>query len=176
LGKEPPQISIDDHGIVVRNQISGLLKNLFVHLFRNSMDHGLETPAERLAAGKPPIGQIQLGLSLEEGLFTLRLRDDGRGLNMARLRQTGIEKDLLTDPNASPESVAQLIFTPSFSTAEKVTEVSGRGVGMDAVKGFLEREGGEVSVQFLDNNAAKDFRPFEIVINLPAKFAVQLTA
>jgi HPt (histidine-containing phosphotransfer) domain-containing protein len=176
LGKEPPRISIDDHGIVVRNQISGLLKNLFVHLFRNSMDHGLETPAERLAAGKPPVGQIQLGLSLEEGLFTLRLRDDGRGLNMARLRQTGIEKDLLTDPNASPESVAQLIFTPSFSTAEKVTEVSGRGVGMDAVKGFLEREGGEVSVQFLDNNAAKDFRPFEIVINLPAKFAVQLTA
>ena len=91
---------------------------------------------------------------------------------MARVRQTAIEKDLLTDPNASPESVAQLIFTPSFSTAEKVTEVSGRGVGMDAVKGFLEREGGDVKVQFLDDNPTKDFRPFEIVIKLPAKFAV----
>ena len=173
LGKEPPRISIEDHGIVVRNQISGLLKNLFVHLFRNSMDHGLETPAVRLAAGKPPVGQIQLGLALENGQFIFRMCDDGQGLNMARIRQTAIEKDLLTDANASPESVAQLIFEPGFSTADKVTEVSGRGVGMDAVKGFLEREGGDVKIRFLDDNAAQDLRPFEVVINLPAKFAVQ---
>lgn len=173
LGKEPPRISIEDHGIVVRNQISGLLKNLFVHLFRNSMDHGLETPAARLTAGKPPVGQIQLGLALEDGQFVLRMRDDGQGLNMARIRQSGIDKGLLSDANASPESVAQLIFMPGFSTAETVTEVSGRGVGMDAVKGFLQREGGDVKVRFLDDNAVQGFRPFEIVINLPAKFAVQ---
>ena len=175
LGKEPPKITIDDHGIVVRNQISGLLKNMFVHLFRNSMDHGLETTAVRRAAGKGPVGHIELALALDDEQFILRMRDDGQGLNIARIRQTAIEKGLLTDADASPETVAQLIFMPGFSTADKVTEVSGRGVGMDAVQGFLQREGGNVQIRFLDGNAAMDLRPFEVVITLPGKFAVQST-
>ena len=175
LGKEPPKITIDDHGIVVRNQISGLLKNMFVHLFRNSMDHGLETPAVRRAAGKAPVGHIQLALALDDEQCILTMRDDGQGLNIARIRQTAIEKELLTDADASPEAVAQLIFMPGFSTADKVTEVSGRGVGMDAVRGFLQREGGDVQIRFLDGNATVDLRPFEVVISLPSKFAVQST-
>jgi chemotaxis protein histidine kinase CheA len=175
LGKEPPQITIDDHGIVVRNQISGLLKNLFVHLFRNSMDHGLETAEVRQAAGKAAAGHIYLSLAMEAGQFKLKLRDDGRGLNIARIRQKAIEENLLTDgAGASPETVAQMIFTSGFSTADKVTEVSGRGVGMDAVKGFLQREGGDARIHFLDSNAGADFRPFEIIISLPDKFAVQV--
>ena len=71
-----------------------------------------------------------------------------------------------------PEKIAQLIFEPGFSTAEKVTEVSGRGVGMDAVKGFVEDEGGTITLEFLSEHNQGDFRPFETVIRLPKKFAV----
>ena len=173
LGKEPPEVTIQNNGVVVRSQIGGLLKNLFVHLFRNSMDHGLETGDVRQAAGKDAVGHIQLSLALEDDQFRLRLRDDGRGLAIAKIRARAIEKGLLDDGEAaSAERVAQMIFEPGFSTAEKVTEVSGRGVGMDAVLGFLRKEEGDAYLHLLDANDAADFRPFEIVISLPGKFAV----
>ena len=174
LGKEPPVIRIDDQGIVVRNQIGGLLKNLFVHLLRNSIDHGLETAEVRQAAGKTQVGNIQLAMSVEDDKLKLSLRDDGRGLNIGRIRKMAIEKNMLPEGNAaSPETVAKMIFASGFSTAEKVTEVSGRGVGMDAVKGFLENEGGSIEIHLLDNNVDADLRAFETVITLPGKFAVQ---
>lgn len=175
LGKEPPRITIDDHGIVVRNQISGLLRNLFMHLYRNAIDHGLETAEERRAAGKEAAGHIQLALALEGDQLKFTLRDDGRGLAIARIRRHAIEKSLLADGEAaSPESVAQMIFVSGLSTADKVTEVSGRGVGMDAVKGFLQKEGGDVQIHFLDRNDSAEFRPFELVVSLPGKFGVQV--
>ena len=154
--------------------MGGLLKNLFVHLLRNSIDHGIETANVRTAAGKPAMGHIQLALSQEDDTLKLRLKDDGRGLNIARIRQIATERKLI-DPNSKMSSldVAQLIFASGFSTAEKVTEVSGRGVGMDAVKGFLEDEGGDVKIHFLDENETSAFRPFELVISLPGKFGVQ---
>lgn len=174
LGKLPPKVEIDDHGIVVRTQISGLLKNLFVHLLRNSMDHGLETAEVRQVTGKTPAGNINIELMLDENCFKLKVRDDGRGLNIAKIRQISIEKNLLpAGDTRSPEEVAQMIFVPGFSTADAVTEVSGRGVGMDAVKSFLEREGGDVRIEFLDAHSQANYRPFEIVITLPGTFAVQ---
>ncbi|HEX5310429.1 Hpt domain-containing protein [Aquabacterium sp.] len=177
LGKEPPKISIEDHGIVVRTQIVGLLKNVFTHVFRNSMDHGLETAEVREAAGKSAAGHIRLKLSTEGGRLVFRLGDDGRGLAVGKIRQKAIDNGLIQAGDAvPPEQVAQLIFASGFSTAEKVTEVSGRGVGMDAVKGFLQREGGDVAIQFTDDNAAAEMRPFELVISLPEKFAAHLSA
>jgi HPt (histidine-containing phosphotransfer) domain-containing protein len=174
LGKEPPIIKIEDHDIAVRNQINSLLKNLFVHVLRNSIDHGLETAAVRQAAGKSAVGTIRLSMSVEGEKLKLSVRDDGRGLNIAKIRQVAIEKKMLTESEAAlPETVAQMIFASGFSTADKVTEVSGRGVGMDAVKGFLENVGGVAQIHFLDNNSSADFRPFELVISLPGKFAVQ---
>jgi HPt (histidine-containing phosphotransfer) domain-containing protein len=174
LGKEPPVVTIEDHGILVRNQMTGLLKNLFVHLLRNSIDHGIEDAPTRVAAGKSPIGHIQLSLSLNDETLELRLKDDGRGLNIGRIRQIATERNLIA-PNASMPSleVAQLIFASGFSTAEKVTEVSGRGVGMDAVKGFLQKEDGDVQIHFLNDDETSEFRPFELVIYLPGKFGVQ---
>ena len=174
LGKEPPVVTIEDHDIVVRNQMSGLLKNLFVHLLRNSIDHGIETADVRTAAGKPAMGHIQLALALDESNLTMRLKDDGRGLNIGRIRQIATERNLI-DPNSNMSSleVAQLIFASGFSTAEKVTEVSGRGVGMDAVKGFLQDEGGDVKIHFLNEDETSAFRPFELIITLPGKFGVQ---
>jgi len=101
------------------------------------------------------------------------LRDDGQGMALGRIRRIAGERGLVEmSTSLSDEETAQLVFLPGFSTAEVVTEVSGRGVGMDAVKGFLEREGGRVSVRFLGPKTVTGHRPFEFVIALPAGFAV----
>lgn len=174
LGKEPPVVTIEDHGILIRNQMSGLLKNLYVHLLRNSIDHGIEDSATRVAAGKPAMGHIQLSMTLDEDKLEMRLKDDGRGLNIGRIRKIATERNLIdANANLSSFEVAQLIFASGFSTAEKVTEVSGRGVGMDAVKGFLQKEEGDVEIHFLNNDETSEYRPFELVIHLPAKYGVQ---
>jgi GAF domain-containing protein/HPt (histidine-containing phosphotransfer) domain-containing protein len=176
LGKEPPRVEIEDHGVVVRTQVSALLRNLFTHLLRNSVDHGIEKPEARLASGKPAEGCISLALAVDDARLWIRLRDDGRGLAVAKIRQRAVEQGLITsDAKTSPEEVAQLIFRSGFSTAEQVTEVSGRGVGMDAVKGFLENEGGTITIEFLDNNEDADFRAIETVIALPDKYAASLS-
>ena len=173
LGKEPPVVAIHDNGVLVRTQISGLLKNLFTHLFRNAVDHGIEVPAARVAAGKTAVGRIELDVALAADDLKLVLRDDGQGMALARIRQIAAERGLVdASAQLSDEETAQLVFLAGFSTAEVVTEVSGRGVGMDAVKGFLEREGGHVSVRFLGAKTATGHRPFEFVIVLPASFAV----
>ena len=174
LGKEAPHVTINAHGIVLRNQIVGLLKNVFTHLLRNSMDHGLETASERQAAGKSAAGHITLEAALAEGRLVLRVHDDGRGLAVSKIRQKAIDNGVISaDEQKAPEEIAQLIFASGFSTAEQVTEVSGRGVGMDAVRGFLQKEGGDVAIRFTDQDANAPWRPFELVITLPDKFAVQ---
>ncbi len=173
LGKEPPVVAIHDNGVLVRTQIGGLLKNLFTHLLRNAIDHGIEVPATRLAAGKQAVGRIDLDVRIAGEDLTMVLRDDGQGMALDRIRQIAAERGLVeASTSLSDEETAQLVFLPGFSTAEVVTEVSGRGVGMDAVKGFLEREGGRVSVRFLGPKTASGHRPFEFVIVLPATFAV----
>lgn len=177
LGKLPPQVHINDHGIMIRTQISGLIKNLFTHLLRNAMDHGLEAPPERVAKGKPEAGRIDIEVSVDDGQLRIRLRDDGRGLAMARIRQRAIDKQILMpDEPASAEDIAMLIFRSGFSTADTVTEISGRGVGMDAVKGFIESEGGRIEIRFLDDQEGADFRAFETLIYLPDKYAASLDA
>jgi signal transduction histidine kinase len=176
LDKNPPKVLIQDHGLVFRTQVSPLLKNLFTHLFRNAIDHGIETPEVRLAQGKSPEGHIRLDLSmsLDGTTAIMTMRDDGRGLALARIRETAYEKKLLSEEEVhTPEAIAQLIFVSGFSTAERVSEISGRGVGMDAVKGFLEREGGTIQIRFLDDNPEADFRPFETIITLPEKWVTR---
>ncbi|MES2948327.1 MAG: MCP four helix bundle domain-containing protein [Pseudomonadota bacterium] len=177
LSKEPPKISIDDHNVVLRTQIADLMKNVFMHLYRNSMDHGIEAPENRVAKGKPAAGHINLDVSLAGGQLVFTLGDDGAGLALAFIRKSAIEKGLIgADQQASPEEIAQLIFAPGFSTAAVVTEVSGRGVGMDAVKSFVEREGGTIRLVLRNTDAGSDFRAFDTVISMPGKFAVQAMA
>ncbi|MFO1249818.1 MAG: Hpt domain-containing protein [Inhella sp.] len=175
LGKPAPQVQIEDQGLMIKSQLSGLLRNLFTHLLRNAVDHGIETPVERTAAGKPAQGRIELLASLEGGHYRLVLRDDGRGLALAKIRARAIERGLIeADAQLSDEQVAQLIFLPGFSTAEQVTEVSGRGVGMDAVREFLAREAGRIDLRFRATaDAGQDFRAAEFVIELPAAVAVE---
>ncbi|TDR81611.1 HAMP domain-containing protein [Paludibacterium purpuratum] len=175
LGKAVPNVVLQDNGIVIRSQASGILKNVFMHLLRNAIDHGLEAEDERVALGKPVAGTLRLGLQLADGKLTLVLGDDGRGLALGRIRERAQAQGLIAaDAVLSDEAVAQLIFRPGFSTAARVSEVSGRGVGMDAVQSFVKRENGQIVLRFLDNEAGADFRRFETVLTLPDSYAVRI--
>jgi two-component system chemotaxis sensor kinase CheA len=118
-----------------------------VHMVRNALDHGLETPEERLAHGKPETGSVSLRAFHRGGKVVLELRDDGRGLDrdkiLAKARQKGL---IAPEAQPAPDEILQLIFLPGFSTAEKVTAVSGRGVGMDVVRRNIERLRGEIEI------------------------------
>ncbi len=118
-----------------------------VHLVRNSLDHGIETPEARLAAGKPETGIIHLNAFHEGGNIVIEIRDDGAGLNRERILAKAIENGLV-DPedHLSDEQIHDLIFAPGFSTAEVVSDVSGRGVGMDVVRKNIRALGGTVEV------------------------------
>jgi predicted ATPase/GAF domain-containing protein/HPt (histidine-containing phosphotransfer) domain-containing protein len=176
LGKEPPVVQIDDHDISIRTQATGLLRNVFTHLLRNAMDHGIEPAAQRRAQGKQPAGQIHLRLSVDDGKLCIRLRDDGRGLALPLIRQRALEQGLLrSEQQLTREQIAQLVFCAGLSTASEVTEVSGRGVGLDAVQSFLVKEGGNIAIQLL-GNATDELSPFETVITLPDKYAASLNA
>ena len=118
-----------------------------MHLVRNSMDHGLETPQERLEAGKPAQGRLSLNAFHETGAVVVEVRDDGRGLSRERILGKAHERGLI-DPGQilSDHEVWQLIFLPGFSTAEQVTDLSGRGVGMDVVKRNIEALRGSIAL------------------------------
>lgn len=123
------------------------LEEPLLHLLRNCVDHGIETPALREARGKPPRGTIQLSLQTGGGALRVRVQDDGAGLSPELLRQRAVEKGLLNPAVAStlsPDQCLQLVFLPGFSTRDTATELSGRGLGMDVVKQRVEGLGGRV--------------------------------
>jgi two-component system chemotaxis sensor kinase CheA len=126
------------------------IKDPLTHLVRNSVDHGIELPDDRVLAGKPRAGRLVLRAFHEGGQVIIEISDDGAGLNANRIRMKALERGLITSEQASRFSERELfnlIFLPGFSTAEKVTNVSGRGVGMDVVKTNIERVGGVVDIQ-----------------------------
>jgi two-component system chemotaxis sensor kinase CheA len=126
------------------------IKDPLTHLVRNSVDHGIELPQDRVKAGKNGVGRLMLRAFHESGQVNIEISDDGAGLNSERIRKKAIERGLITAEQAvrMPErEVFNLIFLPGFSTAEKITNVSGRGVGMDVVKTNVEKIGGTVDVQ-----------------------------
>jgi two-component system, chemotaxis family, sensor kinase CheA len=125
------------------------IKDPLVHIVRNSCDHGLESADERAKASKPAIGTIEIKAYNESGQVTLEIKDDGQGLDKARILDKAIEKGLIPAEQAqtlSDQQIFTLIFNPGFTTADKVTNISGRGVGMDVVKTNIEKIGGSVSV------------------------------
>ncbi|MEO7010182.1 MAG: response regulator, partial [Caldimonas sp.] len=128
-----------DRGVLDR------MTGAFEHLLRNCVTHGIEPPAERVAAGKEPAGSIIVALAHEGNEVGVEFRDDGAGLDLARIRAKGVEMGLL-DPAAAPSDMelANLIFAPGFSTATTVTELAGRGVGMDVVRSEVVAMGGRI--------------------------------
>ena len=121
-----------------------------IHMIRNSVDHGIESPDERVACGKPSVGLIRLTASHQRGGIVIRIQDDGKGLNAQRILAKGIERGLIA-PNAelTESEIFNLIFMPGFSTAEAITDLSGRGVGMDVVRRNIEALRGKIEIQSL---------------------------
>lgn len=149
LGKEV-QLVIEGEGIELDKTILEQIGDPLVHLIRNAVDHGLELPEERLKRGKVPAGQLTLRATHEAGSVAIEVKDDGRGLDAAALKKKAVSKGLLTPEAAdamSEEAAFQLIFLPGLSTANQVTDVSGRGVGMDVVHSNVRNLQGTVEIK-----------------------------
>ena len=122
-------------------QVLEMIKDPLTHMVRNSCDHGLESSAERLAAGKPETGQITLQAAHEGGHIVITISDDGKGLDLERIKSNVLKNGLASSAEIdalSDQEILQYIFKPGFSTASTVTNVSGRGVGMDVVRTNIE--------------------------------------
>jgi len=144
LGKKVDLKLVNIDGEMDRSVMEQMLAPL-EHMIRNAIDHGMESGADRLAAGKPEIGTISVGMVREGGDILLQLSDDGRGLNTEAIRQRAIERELIpADNNLDDQDIIQFIFEAGFSTAEAVSQVSGRGVGMDVVNSQVRELGGTI--------------------------------
>lgn len=146
LGK---QVELQRHGehTELDKSVIEKLGDPLTHIVRNSIDHGIELPAERLAAGKPASGSVRLSASHQGGSIVVEVSDDGRGLSRPRILAKARERGLTVHEGMSDAEVWQLVFLPGFSTAEAVTELSGRGVGMDVVRRNIQAMGGRIDIE-----------------------------
>jgi len=150
-------------------QLLELIKDPLTHMVRNSCDHGLEGPIDRLAAGKSETGTVLLRAFHEGGHIIIEISDDGRGVNIARVKQKAIENGIATEDEISgmsDQQIMQFIFKAGFSTAEKVTSVSGRGVGMDVVRTNIEKIGGTVELNSVPGSGST------FLIKIPLTLAI----
>ena len=148
LGKKIDLI-MDGEGTELDRQVLELIRDPLTHMVRNSADHGLEPTQERIDLGKPANGQIKLSAFHEGGYIVIRIADNGRGLNTGRIREKIIEKGLASRTEVesfNDQQIHRYIFAPGFSTAAKVTNLSGRGVGMDVVRTNIEQIGGQIDL------------------------------
>jgi two-component system, chemotaxis family, sensor kinase CheA len=148
-GKEV-QLEMEGQSTELDRTIIEAIKDPLTHLVRNAIDHGIETPDVRKQQGKDPCGRLKLRAFHEGGQVNIEVSDDGAGLNVELIRKKALERGVITSQQAAhmpDRDVFNLIFLPGFSTAQKVTNVSGRGVGMDVVKTNIEKIGGVVELQ-----------------------------
>ncbi|MFZ4623759.1 MAG: Hpt domain-containing protein [Rhodoferax sp.] len=168
LGKPTPTVQLVNGNIAFNNQFAQALKSCFMHIVRNSMDHGIEAPADRLQAHKPEQGQLCFTCQHTAERMELHISDDGRGLALHKLFEKGVASGLFEpSENPDPDAVAELIFHSGLSTATQLTQVSGRGVGMDAVRSFLKEQGSDIRIVLDQRNPVLGFTPFKFVIGLP---------
>ncbi len=168
LGK---QIELEMHGADTEldRQVLDLIKDPLTHMVRNSADHGLETPAERLACGKPEQGTIRLSAYHEGGHIIICIADNGRGLNTGRIKAKAVAGGLVTESDLEKMTEAQIhkfIFAPGFSTAASVTSVSGRGVGMDVVRTNIDQIGGTIDVKSVAGEGSS------VTVKIPLTLAI----
>ncbi|HHB83307.1 MAG TPA: chemotaxis protein CheA, partial [Devosia sp.] len=150
-------------------QVLELIRDPLTHMVRNSADHGIEAPEERVRAGKPKAGKIKVSAFHEGGHIIIDISDDGKGLNTAKLKEKALEKQVVSEAELNEMSDAQihmLIFHAGFSTAEKVTSVSGRGVGMDVVRTNIELIGGTIDLNSVEGKGTS------VKIKIPLTLAI----
>ncbi|HYX38084.1 MAG TPA: AAA family ATPase [Oligoflexus sp.] len=169
LGKMPPEIHLDLPELRITRPVEEMFRNSLVHLLRNSVDHGLQSGAEREAKGLPARGHISFTAQIRGSMIDFLLEDDGRGLNLKKLKEIGLQKKLISPQEAAePQNVAGLIFHPDLSTAEKVSDLSGRGIGMTAVKDTIQEASGSIELELLKTRRVEEgFCAFTFVISLP---------
>jgi two-component system, chemotaxis family, sensor kinase CheA len=149
LGKDI-ELSMSGSETEIDRQLLELIKDPMLHMIRNAADHGIEGAGERMQAGKSPKGHIKVSAAQQGGYITLSIADDGRGLDIPRIKQKAVRQGLVTEAavdRMSDQQIAKFIFNAGFSTAEKLTNVSGRGVGMDVVRTNIEQMGGVIDVK-----------------------------
>jgi two-component system, chemotaxis family, sensor kinase CheA len=165
-GKEVNLIMSGEETEIDRNMVDALYEPL-VHMIRNAVDHGIEMPPKRMEAGKPETGQILLKAYQKGGHVVVEIEDDGQGLNRAKIVQKAKGKGLLPeDAQLTDHRIDNLIFEPGFSTADQITDVSGRGVGMDVVKKTIERLKGKVEIFSTEGKGSR------FVIRVPLTLAI----
>ncbi len=165
LGKKVELVTLGEATELDKGLVEKITDPL-THLVRNSCDHGIELPAERLAKGKPELGTITLSASHQGGSIVIEVRDDGRGLSREKILRKAQERGLDVSEQMSDAEVWQLIFAPGFSTADEVTDVSGRGVGMDVVKRNIAALNGSVEVDSAEGYGMK------VSVRLPLTLAI----
>jgi two-component system chemotaxis sensor kinase CheA len=168
LGKQVA-LTIEGHDVALDRLLVDELGELLVHLIRNALDHGLETPAERQKAGKPSTGTLALSAKLEGAQVLVRVADDGRGLDLSRIVAKAVASGRLTPQEAErlpADRALELIFAPGVSTTDRATRLSGRGVGLDAVKSRVDALGGFVHVESTPGQGTS----FELRFPIPRDF------
>lgn len=157
----------EGEGTEVDKTVIERLSEPITHMIRNAVDHGLEAPEERLAAGKPAEGVVRLAALHRSGRIIIEVEDDGRGINRKRVRDIAVSKKIV-EPDAvmTDEEIDNLIFAPGFSTSETVSDISGRGVGMDVVRRSIQALGGRISISSIPGKGSK------FTLSLPLTLAV----
>jgi HPt (histidine-containing phosphotransfer) domain-containing protein len=174
IGKPEPkfEFSIDDISIGPDQRI--VLDNCMIHLIRNALDHGLETADERRTARKKEQGVISIHASMKQDILTIVLHDDGRGLAMAQLREKGLRNGMI-HANSKDQDIADIILAPGISTAHSVSDISGRGIGMNAVQTFLNKVDGHITIDLKEPKDPRgDYYDFRFVITMPVGKPIQL--
>ncbi|NRA68242.1 MAG: Hpt domain-containing protein [Pseudobacteriovorax sp.] len=169
LNKDKPIIQINSSSVRLTNSSQELPRNVFIHIVRNSMDHGIEEPEERIKKDKDAAGLIKVDVKAKNGGLFVSYCDDGRGLNAEKIRVSALEKGIIDEGVRDWESICQLIFHSGFSTRTSVSDISGRGVGMDAIKQYIQNEGGSLNLVLGESHNAEAI-PFRLEIELPEKF------
>ena len=169
--KLPPNLRILGEPVRIRSQYRSKLMEVLVHLFTNALDHGIESSAVRLDKGKPSVGSIELTTQLSDQSILITIKDDGGGLNLGAIEKAARLRGIIHAGMVGDEALAELIFVPALSTAATVSETSGRGVGMDAVRAMLLEIGGLVTIRFVGERR-QEVRPFAFVLSLPRHCAL----
>jgi two-component sensor histidine kinase len=177
LNKIPPEVRLEGTDQRVHRRTANVLRMSLVHLIRNILDHGLEAPEERKTKGKSPKGVVSWKVKDQAGGILITCKDDGRGLDREALLKKAQELGYdCKDLEIRPHGIAEIIFITGLSSRERVNEVSGRGVGMDALRSMIQDIGGRVWAQLLPTaGSTEQFQAFEIIIEIPSDQSLSRT-
>jgi chemotaxis protein histidine kinase CheA len=154
--------------VAFNSQFAEALKSCFMHIVRNSLDHGIELPVERVQASKPERGTLRFSCERSGDQVELHIADDGQGLALHRLYEKGVASGLFSaQERPTREAIAETIFHSGLTTSALVTQVSGRGVGMDAVRTFLTEQGATIRIALEQAGGELGHAPFTFIITVP---------